>query len=210
MARNLDPKCKQCRRAGEKLFLKGERCFTPKCAIVRRNYPPGIHGVKGGKKKLTEYGFQLREKQKAKKEYGLMEDQFKLTFKKAQKQKGDTSENFLKLLETRLDNVVYRLGFASSRNQARILVSHGHFLVDDKKVNIPSYNLKKGDIIKIKQSSQRKKIFNILPEKLKKTEAPGWLNLDAKELTGKILHSPMLNEIKTNIDAQAVIGFYSR
>ena len=210
MARNLDPKCKQCRRAGEKLFLKGERCFTPKCAVVRRNYPPGIHGIKGGKKKLSEYGFQLREKQKAKKEYGLMEGQFKLTFKKAKEQKGDMSENFLKLLETRLDNVVYRLGFASSRSQARILVSHGHFLVDDKKVNIPSYNLKKGHVIKIKQSSQRKKIFNILPEKLKKTEAPAWLNLDAKELTGKILHSPVLNEIKTNIDAQAVIGFYSR
>lgn len=210
MGRNLNPKCKQCRRIGEKLFLKGERCMTPKCAIIKRNYPPGMHGQKSGSKKATEYGLQLKEKQKAKKEYNLMEGQFRLAFKKAKKVKGNTSENLLKILETRLDNAVYRLGFADSRSQSRVLVSHGHFLINGKKVNIPSYCVKTGDVIKIKEGSQRKKPLSILSEKLKKAEVPGWLNLDIKELTGKILHDPLQNEIKTNFDPQAVIEFYSR
>ena len=210
MSKNLEPKCKQCRRIGEKLFLKGDRCSASKCAITRRSYPPGVHGPKGSRRKISDYGSQLKEKQKAKKTYNLMEKQFRLTFKKAKQQSGDAGENLFKLLETRLDNVAYRLGFAVSRGQARELVSHGHFLVNDKKVNIPSYRVKTGDVIKIKQNSQGLKQFNALRERLKKTEVPGWLHLDAKELSGKVLHTPAFNEIRTNIDARVIVEFYSR
>jgi small subunit ribosomal protein S4 len=209
MAKNLDPKCKQCRRIGEKLFLKGERCSTQKCAIVRRNYPPGVHGAKG-KKRISDYGTQLKEKQKAKKEYNLLEKQFRLTFEKGKKQPGNAGENLFKLLETRFDNAVYRLGFAASRSQARELITHGHFLINDKKVNIPSYHLRTGDIIKIKERSKKLKPFNILKEKLKKVEISAWLNLDNKELTGKVLHMPTADEIKTNINAQIIVEYYSR
>jgi len=184
--------------------------MTAKCAIVRRNYAPGIHGPKGQTKKTTEYGNQLKEKQKAKKTYNLMEKQFKLTFEKSKKQKGNTSENFLKNLEIRLDNAVYRLGFADSRSQARELISHGHFLVNNKKVNIPSYSLRTGDVIKIKDSSKRKKPFNKLGEKLKKVDSLSWINLNIEELTGKILHSPSMKDIKINFDPQVIIEYYSR
>jgi small subunit ribosomal protein S4 len=210
MAKNLNPKCKQCRRLGEKLFLKGERCSTPKCAIVRRNYAPGVHGPKMARRKLSEYGLQLQEKQKAKKEYNILENQFKKIFKKAQEKSGDAGENLFILLESRFDNVIYRLGFASSRSQARELISHGHFLINDKKVNIPSYQLKAGDIVKIKERSKKLKIFSALGEKLKKFETPAWLHLDAKEMQGKILHTPKFEEMKTKINAQMVVEFYSR
>lgn len=210
MGRNLSPKCKQCRRIGEKLFLKGERCSTPKCGIVRRNFPPGIHGAKGVKGKTSNYGMQLKEKQKAKKEYNIMEKQFRLTYEKGKKQKGDAGENLFSLLESRFDNVVFRLGFASSRSQARELVSHNHFLINDKKVNIPSFTLKAGDIVKISERSKKFKIFNNLQEKLKNAETPSWLNLNAKELTGKVLNTPTLKDIKININPQIVIEFYSR
>ena len=210
MSKNLDSKCKQCRRIGEKLFLKGDRCSTAKCAITRRNYPPGVHGPKGSRRKVSDYGLQLKEKQKAKKMYNLMEKQFRLTFEKAKKQSGDAGENLFKLLEMRLDNVVYRLGFAASRNQARELVSHGHFLIKGKKVNIPSYCVKTGDIIKIKESSKKSKQFSALGEKLKKAETPGWLNLDAKELSGKVLHAPNFDDIRINVDARVIVEFYSR
>lgn len=209
MGRNLSPKCKQCRRIGEKMFLKGERCTTPKCAFVKRDYAPGMHGNKQ-RRKLSNYGLQLQEKQKAKKEYRLMEKQFKLIFEKAQKQSGDAGNNFLKLLETRMDNAIYRLGFTSSRNQARELVSHGHFLVNDKKVDIPSYTLKAGDIVKIKEKSKKMKVFSSLAEKLKKSEIPGWLSLDISEMSGKILRLPAPNDIKTTINAQTIVEFYSR
>lgn len=209
MGKNLSPKCKQCRRIGEKLFLKGERCATPKCAIVKRNYPPGMHGGKQ-KRKLSNYGAQLQEKQKAKKEYGMLEKQFKLTFEKGKNQPGDVGNNLLKLLEIRMDNIVYRFGFASSRNQARELVSHGHFLVNNKKVDIPSYNLKTGDVIKIKEKSKKMKIFSSLGEKIKKTEIPGWLNLDTVDMSGKILRLPSADDIKTTIKAPAIVEFYSR
>ena len=151
MGRDLDPKCKQCRRLGEKLMLKGERCFSSRCAMVKRNYPPGFHGVKGSKHRHSDYSLQLAEKQKAKKQYHLLEKQFKLTFEKASKQPDNTGENLLRLLEMRLDNAVYRLGFASSRSQARQLVNHGHIQVNNRKVNIPSCQIKVGDIIKIKE-----------------------------------------------------------
>lgn len=210
MAKNLDPKCKQCRRIGEKLFLKGERCSTPKCAIIRRNYPPGVHGPNRRRGKVSNYGLQLKEKQKAKKEYNLLEKQFKLTFEKSKKQTGDTGENFFKLLETRFDNIIYRLGFAVSRGQARELISHGHFLINDKKVNIPSCILKTGNTIKIKEKSKKSKQFNILTEKLKKIEVPSWLSLDSKELAGKVLHTPAMEEIKTTINAQIIVEYYSR
>lgn len=209
MGRNLEPKCKQCRRIGEKMFLKGERCATPKCAIVKRNYAPGMHGSKQ-KRKLSNYGLQLQEKQKAKKEYRLMEKQFKLTFDKAQNQAGDAGNNFMRLLEIRLDNVIYRLGFTASRNQARELVSHGHFLVNDKKVDIPSFSLKTGDIIKIKEKSKKMKLFGSLAEKLKKAEIPGWLNFNAADMSGKVLRLPAQGDIKTTINAQTIVEFYSR
>lgn len=210
MGRNLSPKCKQCRRIGDKLFLKGDRCATPKCAIVKRNYPPGVHGIKAGHKKLSDYGTQLQEKQKAKKEYNIMEHQFRLTFDKAKNRGGNTAENLLKLLETRLDNTVYRLGFCSSRSQARELVSHGHFLINDEKVNIPSYSLKTGDIIKLKPKSKNSKQFNNLTDKLKKMNLPSWLNLDLSELSGKVLHAPGADDIKPSFLPQAIIEFYSR
>ncbi|MDD5031584.1 MAG: 30S ribosomal protein S4 [Patescibacteria group bacterium] len=211
MARNLDAKCKQCRRLGEKLFLKGERCNSPKCAMVKRNYPPGFHGQKG-KKRQSDYGMQLAEKQKAKKQYGLLEKQFKLTFLRAKRKPGDASENFLRTLELRLDNAIYRLGFAASRVQARQLASHGHIEVNGRKVSIPSYEVKEGDIIKIRERSKRYKFFRELPEKLtrQKDNVPGWLNLDIKELAGKVLHQPKTADIKANVNAQIIVEYYSK
>ncbi len=209
MAKNLIPQCKQCRRAGQKLFLKGERCYSQKCEIVKRNYPPGIHGVKG-KKRQSEYGMQLQEKQNAKKEYGLLEKQFRLTFEKAKREQGQAGENLLKLLETRLDNAIYRLGIAANRNQARQIIGHGHIVVNDKKVNIPSFQLKSGDVIKIKPASKKSKLFSDLETKLKKTQIPGWLNFDVKESTAKILHRPNMDDIKTNINVQMIVEYYSK
>ena len=209
MGKNLASKCKQCRRLGEKLLLKGERCQTAKCAIVKRNYPPGIHGPKGHGRH-SDYGLQLNEKQKARKYYNLMEKQFHLTFEKAQKKTGDTGKNFLQLLEMRLDNVVFRLGFASSHNQARALVNHGHFLVNGRSVNIPSYQTKIGDVIKIRKTSLKNRYFRDLGEKLKAGPTVGWVHLDAKELTGKVLHEPNLEDLPRNINVQMIIEFYSK
>lgn len=209
MSKNLDPKCKQCRRAGEKLFLKGERCDTPKCAIVKRNFPPGIHGVKG-KSRQSEYGLQLQEKQKVKREYGLLEKQFRLTFEKGKTQAGKAGENLFKLLETRLDNTVYRLGFASSRTQARQMVNHGHFTVNGKKVNIPSYQVRVGEVIAVRAGSKKSKLFAGLEEKAKKTQVPGWLNLDVKGLSAKVLNKPTIEDVKTNFNVQMIVEFYSK
>jgi len=209
MSKYLGAKCKLCRREGEKLMLKGERCKTAKCAIVKKNYPPGLHGPKGRSSRQSGYNMQLREKQKAKRIYNLLEKQFQLSFERAIKQKGNTGENLLRILETRLDNVIYRLGFAESRAQARTLVNHGHFQVNDKKVNIPSFNVKTGDIIKIKKSSLTGKQFANLTERLKKTEVPGWLNLD-KDLSAKVLHQPAKENFEIKINAQTIIEFYSK
>jgi len=209
MARNIEPKCRQCRRAGQKLFLKGERCSSTKCAIIKRNFPPGLHGPKG-KKRQSEYGMQLQEKQNAKREYGLLEKQFLLTYQKAKKEQGSAGENLFKLLETRLDNTVFRCGFAVNRAQARQTVNHGHILVNKKKVNIPSYQVKPGDIISVKDASKRSKRFNGLSEKLKKAIIPGWVNVDAKELSGKVLHRPGMEDIKTNINIQMIVEYYSK
>jgi small subunit ribosomal protein S4 len=209
MGRDLNPKCKQCRRAGEKLFLKGERCYTAKCAMVKRNYPPGLHGPKR-KAKPTEYGIQLNEKQKAKRQYNLLEKQFRLTFDRAKRETGNTGENFLKLLEQRFDNVIYRLGWASSRKAARQLVNHGHFVINDRKVDIPSYQVRTGEVIKIKSNKKDAKPFRDLKEKLQKVEAPGWINVDKNELSAKILHAPDTSAMKPNFNMQMIVEYYSR
>jgi small subunit ribosomal protein S4 len=209
MAKYIGAKCKLCRREGDKLMLKGERCSTAKCAIVKRNYPPGLHGPKG-RARQSGYNMQLREKQKAKRIYNLMEKQFALSFSKAIKQKGEAGENLMKILETRLDNVIYRLGFATSRAEARVLTNHGHFTVNDVKVNIPSFNVKTGDIIKIKKASRTSKKFANLPEKLKKVEIPGWLNLDVKDLSAKVLGQPTKENFESKINSQMIVEFYSK
>jgi small subunit ribosomal protein S4 len=209
MGRNIDNKCKQCRRAGEKLFLKGERCFTPKCAIVKRNYAPGFHGPQGHKR-LSDYGQQLAEKQKAKKFYGLMEKQFRLTFEKAAKKTGDAGKNFLRALEMRLDNVVYRAGFATSRAAARQLVNHGHFAVDGTMTDIASFGVKSGQIIKIKPTSENNAYFRNLGEKLKKADRPSWLNFDANDLSAKVLHEPQDADLPQNLNIQVITEYYSK
>ncbi|MFA7087735.1 MAG: 30S ribosomal protein S4 [Patescibacteria group bacterium] len=209
MGRNIDNKCKQCRRAGEKLFLKGERCSTPKCAMVKRNYAPGFHGPKG-RKRLSDYGLQLMEKQKTKKFYGLSEKQFRLTFVKAFKKAGDAGKNFLRALELRLDNVIYRIGWATSRAQARQLVNHGHFTVDGRRAGIPSFSVKAGQVIKVKKSHQNSRYFKTASERIKKAERPSWLNLDAADLSTKVLHEPKDADLPQNFNAQIIIEYYSK
>ncbi|MFH0840516.1 MAG: 30S ribosomal protein S4 [bacterium] len=208
MSATNDKQCKLCRRAGKKLMLKGDRCNSPKCAMVSRNYPPGIHGNKRRARK-SQYGTQLTEKQKAKQMYGLREKQFKNLFDKAQK-KGDAGTMLLKMLETRLDNVIYKLGLAVSRGQARQMVSHALFLVNGKKVNIPSFQVKTGDIIEIKKNKKQKKIFTDLEKKIKNTELPSWLNFDLSEGKAKVLHEPKDNDVDQSIDRQAIVEFYSK
>ena len=192
-------------------MLKGDRCNTPKCAMVKRNYPPGFHGPKG-RKRPTDFGLQLTEKQKAKKQYNILEKQFKLTFEKAQKQAGNAGENFLILLETRLDNVIYRAGFASSRNKARQIINHGHINVNGKKVDIPSYQVNSGEIIKFRIKGNNKIYQEILQRFSSKAsfDVPGWLHVETKELSIKILRKPSPAEIQTNINLQVIVEYYSR
>jgi len=206
MARDTGPKCKQCRREGIKLFLKGERCLTEKCAIERRSYPPGEHGR--GRIKQSEYLLQLREKQKARRFYGLLETQFRNYFEKADKQGGITGENLLRVLETRLDNVVYRLGFAASRAQARQLVRHGHFLVNGRRVNIPSFGTKPDDVIMLKSGSTAEQIIRDATD-LTAAVAP-WLQADHEGLTGKVLKWPERAEIDTPVQEQLIVELYSK
>lgn len=209
MGRNIDNKCKQCRRVGEKLFLKGERCFSPKCAMVKRNYAPGFHGPKG-RKRLSDFGTQLTEKQKAKKYYGVSEKQFRLTFEKAAKKQGDAGKNFLKLLESRLDNVIFKAGFASSRAQARQLVNHGHFTVNDRKTDVPSFSVKLGQVIKIRKSSQKSPYFRNVNEKIAKAERPSWINFNNTEMAAKILHEPKDEDLPQSINVHMIIEYYSK
>jgi small subunit ribosomal protein S4 len=209
MAKELSAKCKTCRRAGEKLFLKGERCNTAKCAIVKRNYPPGFHGNKG-RPRRTDYGLQLNEKQKAKKQYRLLEKQFRLTFGKALKKTGNTGDNFIMLLEMRLDNVVYRLGLAESRNQARQMVSHGLMTVNGRKVTIPSCQLKIGDTVEVKSNKKDAKLFKNTAEKIKSKEIPGWLRLDAKKFSGRVQSAPSMAMVNPTFNMQMIIEFYSK
>jgi small subunit ribosomal protein S4 len=209
MSKNLDPKCKQCRRAGEKLFLKGDRCQTAKCAVVKRNYPPGAHGAKN-KRRMTDYGTQLNEKQKAKRQYNMLEKQFRLTFEKASKKSGNVGEVFLQLLESRFDNMIYRLGFADSRSQARQMINHGLFMVNGRKLTIPSCILKTGDVVKIKTNKQSLTIFKSYKEKMKKKEVPGWLNYNQEDMSAKVLHLPTMDLIKPNFNIQMIVEYYSR
>ncbi len=209
MGRNIDNKCKQCRRAGEKLFLKGERCFGPKCAMVKRNYAPGFHGPKG-RKRSSDFGTQLTEKQKAKRYYGLAEKQFRLTFEKAAKKQGDAGKNFLRLLESRLDNFVYKAGFATSRAQARQLVNHGHFTVNDRKTDIASFSVKLGQVIKIRKSSRNTPYFRNSSEKLLKAERPSWIDFNNTEMAAKVLHEPKDEDLPQSINVQMIIEYYSK
>lgn len=210
MARYTGPKEKLERRIGQKLFLKGERSMSPKSAIVRKPYPPGIHGSKRSRKK-SEFGAQLTSKQKIKYIYKILERQLRRYIKKALKSKEDSNNILVKELESRFDNMVYRLGFAPARDTAKQLVSHGHFLINDKKVNFPSYQLKQGDIIKIRPGSLKNKYFTELTPTLKKYESPQWLELDKEKLIGKIKYLPNIEEAGINHkDLQSLIEFYSR
>jgi small subunit ribosomal protein S4 len=207
MARYRGPACKLCRREGMKLFLKGERCLTEKCAIERRSYPPGEHGR--GRIKQSEYLLQLREKQKARRYYGLLEKQFRTYYEKAAKQRsGVTGDNLLRMLESRIDNVVYRLGFAASRAQARQLVRHGHFLVNGRRVNIPSYQVRPNDIISLKQGSPAEQVIRDATD-LTASVAP-WLQADHDGLTGKILKWPERAEIDTPVQESLIVELYSK
>lgn len=208
MARYRDALCRLCRRESEKLFLKGDRCYTDKCAVERRKYPPGQHGQR--RRKFSDYALQLREKQKAKETYGVLENQFKRYFHMAEKKKGITGSYLLQLLECRLDNVVYRLGFASNRRQARQLVLHGHVTVNGRRVNIPSKLVYQGDVIGLKEAS--KKIVTI-EENIAKMEhrgLPAWLEMDISELKGKILHYPSREEIELPVQEQLIVELYSK
>ena len=206
MARDLGPKCRICRREGMKLFLKGERCLTEKCAIERRSYPPGDHGR--GRIKQSEYLLQLREKQKARRYYGLLEKQFRNYYDKAAQRSGITGENLLRLLETRLDNVVYRLGLAASRAQARQLVRHGHFLVNGRRVNIPSYQVKPGDVIQMRSGSPAEQVIRDATD-LTASVAP-WLEADHEGMTGRVLKLPEREEIDTPVQEQLIVELYSK
>lgn len=208
MARYTDSVCKLCRRERQKLFLKGQKCFTDKCPIEQRNYPPGQHGV-SRRTKISEYGVQLREKQKIKRIYGLLETQFRNYFEKAIKQKGKTGENLIKLLERRLDNVVYRIGFASSRKQARQLIKHRHFLVNNQLVDIPSYLLNPGDVIQVKEKSKKlDAIHNSL--KRVKDNTYNWITVDKASLSGTFVQIPERVDVPLNANEQLVVELYSK
>lgn len=209
MARYTDAVCKLCRREGEKLFLKGVRCTSSKCSFEKRGFAPGQHG-KNRRFKVSEYGLQLREKQKAREIYGLLERQFHLYFKRSEREKGITGENLIKNLERRLDNVVYRLGLAPSRNAARQLVRHRHFQVNDRIVTIPSYLLKKGDIIKVREKSRKLDIIHSAMRKVKEGKQLPWLTLDKATMVGEFMDIPERADIPVNINEKLIVELYSK
>ena len=206
MSRYTDANCKLCRREGQKLFLKGERCYGPKCALEKRNYAPGQHGQ--ARKKQSEYGTQLREKQKAKRFYGVQETQFRNLFEKCAKKQGKTGENLLIALETRLDNVVFRLGFAASRKEARQLVTHGHFTINGKKANIPSMEVKAGDVVAVKEKSKKSPKFEEVRDMA--ITVPAWMEVNVDKLEGKILAAPTRDQIDTPIAEHLIVELYSK
>ena len=206
MARYTGPSCKLCKREGQKMFLKGERCYSSKCALERRAYAPGQHGQE--RKKLSNYGLQLREKQKAKRFYGMQESQFRTCFEKASKKPGKAGENLLIALESRMDNVVFRMGFAASRKEARQLVRHGHFTVNGHKANIPSMELKAGDVVKVKEKSCASPKFKEIREMTIST--PSWITVDADKLEGKSLAMPQRQDIDTPIAEHLIVELYSK
>ena len=209
MARYTDASCRLCRREGMKLFLKGARCVSDKCAVERRGYAPGQHG-QSGRRKGSEYGFQLREKQKIRRIYGLMERQFHNYFVKASRQKGITGENLLILLECRMDNIVYRLGFAPSRKAARQLILHRHFSVDDKIVDIPSYQLKPGNIVRVREQSRSLELIHLALKDAGKGFDLPWLRLDKAKMEGELLERPKRLDIPTTVQEQMVVELYSK
>jgi small subunit ribosomal protein S4 len=208
MARYTGSVCRLCRREGTKLFLKGTRCYTKKCSFERRPTPPGQHGVR--RRKMGEYGIQLREKQKVRRVYGVLERQFQNYFVQAEQRDGITGENLLRSLETRMDNVVYRLGFASSRAQARQLVAHGHFAVNGVPSNVPSYQLKPGDQVAVRESRRSREAFKVIRETLRSHQAPEWLGLDAANLAGTIVSLPRRDQMPLDLSEQLVVEYYSR
>src|SRR6478672_9847761 len=209
MARYVGPVCRLCRREGMKLFLKGERCYTEKCAIEKRNFPPGQHG-KTRKAKMVGYGVQLREKQKVKRIYGVLEDQFRRYFESAERHRGITGETLLQLLERRLDNVIYRLGLATSRPQARQLVRHGHFMVNGRKVDIPSYSVKAGDTIGVLARSAENSAIKHAMEEVKGRGVPEWLSFDAGTMSGRIASLPTREQINLPVQEQLIVELYSK
>jgi len=209
MARYVGSVCRLCRREGMKLFLKGERCYGEKCAIERRNIPPGQHG-KGRKAKLIGYGLQLREKQRVKRMYGVLERQFRRYFETADRKKGITGEILLQLLERRLDNVVYRLGFSTSRAQARQLVRHGHFLVNGKRADIPSYRLRAGDLVTVKSGSTKNPAIQYAMEEVKGRGVPEWLVMDGATQTGRFVAIPTKEQLALPVQEQLIVELYSK
>lgn len=208
MARYKDAVCRLCRREGLKLYLKGDRCYTPRCGIDRRAYAPGQHGQ--GRKKVSEYGTQLREKQKARRMYGILEGQFRRYFEKAERQQGVTGENLLRLLERRLDNIIYRLGLGASRNEARQLVRHGHFTVNGVKVNIPSFLVKVGDVIAVRDKSKESPRVKELMERAAERTIPAWLEYDADPAIGRVVALPARDQIDAPVQEHLIVELYSR
>ncbi len=210
MARYIGPVCRLCRREGMKLFLKGERCHTEKCAIEKRNFPPGQHG-KDRKPKIVGYGLQLREKQKARRYFGLLEQQFRNLFEKAAKLKGITGENMLNLLERRLDNVIYRMGFGTSRAQARQIVRHGHIQVNGHKVNIPSFTVKVNDLVEVREKSKNHPTILAARDATAHAPTPNWLEVDREALKGRIAGSPKREElVQIQLNEQLIVELYSK
>jgi len=208
LARYSGALCRICRREAEKLFLKGDRCYTEKCAIERRQYPPGQHGQR--RSKLSDYGVQLREKQKVRKIYGLLEKQFRTAFGKAERKKGVTGEVLLQLLESRLDNVVYRMGFAPNRNSARQLVTHGHFLVNGRKTDIASFAVRVGDVVELKEASRNIVIINDNVSKMEHRGVPVWLEMDFASFKGKVTQVPSREDIQLTANEQLIVELYSK
>ena len=209
MARYTEAVCRLCRREGSKLYLKGDKCYSDKCVFSNRGYAPGQHG-QSRNKKLSEYGTQLREKQKTRRIYGILESQFRSYFAKAERQKGITGENLLVLLERRLDNVVYRLGLAASRNQARQLVLHGHFTVNGRRVNIPSFLTKPSDVVAVRELSKQSPIFKEVAENITHKQTVAWLELSAADFSGKVTRYPAREEIDGAIQEHLIVELYSR
>jgi len=209
LARNLDAKCRQCRREGEKLFLKAEKCFTDKCAVERRAYPPGQHGQRRNQR-LSEYGGQLREKQKLRRIYGVLEGQFRLTYKRAEKSRGITGESLLQILESRLDNVAYRMGFGGSRAEARQTVRHNSILVNGKRVNIPSYQVKPGDVVEVADNSRGQLRLKSALEAAEQRGFPEWIEVDSKAFKGTFKALPQRSELPATINEHLVVELYSK
>ncbi|MBD3289960.1 30S ribosomal protein S4 [candidate division KSB1 bacterium] len=209
MARYIEANCKLCRREEQKLFLKGTKCYSNKCPVEKRGYPPGQHG-RSRRFKKSEYGIQLREKQKARRIYGILEKQFNNYFTRAEREKGITGENLLKLMERRLDNVVYRMGFASSRKTARQLVKHRHFLVNGQLVDVPSFLVRAGDVIKVRDNSRKQEVIHSAMRRIKEGKQYSWLNLDKANMTGTFMQIPNREEIPVEVNEQLIVELYSK